>query len=96
MRIADSYDEGVHAVLKRFEINFLRADGSFLLQMIRLNAGEIVAHEILLILIDRYLKNEKTSATAKLSPGVPAIVTSPACVDPEKLEPNCDVKQRLM
>lgn len=59
LKIADAYDEGMDPMLARFEMTFLRPDGSFLLQMMRLNAGSLITQEILQAMLKRYAQQEE-------------------------------------
>ncbi|CAH8535299.1 unnamed protein product [Dicrocoelium dendriticum] len=59
LKIADAYDEGMDPLLMRFEMTFLRPDGSFLLQMMRLNAGSLITQEILQAMLKRYTQQEE-------------------------------------
>ncbi|CAL8096094.1 unnamed protein product [Calicophoron daubneyi] len=59
LKIADAYDEGMEPLIARFEMTFLRPDGSFLLQMMRLNAGSLITQEILQAMLKRYTQQEE-------------------------------------
>ncbi|KAF8565356.1 hypothetical protein P879_05801 [Paragonimus westermani] len=59
LKIADAYDEDMDPLLTRFEMTFLRPDGSFLLQMMRLNAGSLITQEILQAMLKRYTEQEE-------------------------------------
>lgn len=59
LKIADAYDDGMDPLLTRFEMTFLRLDGSFILQMMRLNAGSLITQEILQAMLKRYTEQEE-------------------------------------
>ncbi|VDO75734.1 unnamed protein product [Schistosoma curassoni] len=59
LKVADVYEESMDPLLARFELTFLRMDGSFLLQMMRLNAGSLITQEILQAMLKRYTEQEQ-------------------------------------
>ncbi|CAH8552053.1 unnamed protein product [Heterobilharzia americana] len=59
LKIADVYEESMDPLLARFEMTFLRLDGSFLLQMMRLNAGSLITQEIVQAMLKRYTEQEQ-------------------------------------
>ncbi|KAL5970093.1 Innexin unc-9 [Taenia solium] len=84
LKIAEAYDQGMRETLKRFESTCLRPDGTFLLYMMRLNAGDIVTNELIQALFERYIRHEKLADASPVKEGGPALVSSPT--------PSVDVK----
>ncbi|KAM7540159.1 hypothetical protein Aperf_G00000032242 [Anoplocephala perfoliata] len=77
LEVADAYDKGMKESLQRFESSCLRPDGSFLLYMLRLNAGDIITNEILQALFERFIRHEKAVANKKIQESVGVIITNP-------------------
>ncbi|VDD77955.1 unnamed protein product [Mesocestoides corti] len=97
MKVADVYDEGMKQTLKRFESACLRPDGSFILHMLRLNAGEIITNEILQALVDRFIRHEKLEGTCAVKTGGTVVVPSAnSSIDPEKMEDETSLKKRFI
>lgn len=59
LKIAGTYEESMDPLLTRFEMTFLRLDGSFLLHMMHLNAGSLITQEILQAMLKRYTEQEQ-------------------------------------
>ncbi|VDN37147.1 unnamed protein product [Dibothriocephalus latus] len=104
--IADAYTPAMRKTLDRFEVTFLRPDGTFLLHMLRLNAGEIITHEILQALLERYVQHEKMMESKEQSElnETPMFTSSPSDQISDKtamgkpaevLADECALKQRL-
>nr|VZH90281.1 unnamed protein product [Spirometra erinaceieuropaei] len=102
LKVADAYTPAMQKTLDRFEVSFLRPDGTFLLHMLRLNAGEIITHEILQALLDRYIQHERmvnSKQQSEMHEG-PVFTSSPsdqtsAGKPAERLADECALKQRL-
>lgn len=95
LKIADAYEKGMKDSLLRFEASCLRPDGSFLLYMLRLNAGDIITNEILQALFERFIRHEKALATKKIRESVGVIVTNQN-QDLEKGPDQNGLKQRFV
>ena len=98
LKIADAYDQGMRETLKRFEATCLRPDGTFLLYMMRLNAGDIITNEIIQALFERFIRHEKIASVTPLSED---LVSSPngspnVDADVEKAEEGVALKQRFV
>ncbi|KAK4470488.1 hypothetical protein MN116_006038 [Schistosoma mekongi] len=98
LKIADVYEESMDPLLARFEMTFLRLDGSFLLQMMRLNAGSLITQEILQAMLKRYTEQEqyaqKKRAEQQGSSGPKSVEMEKAgLLLPES--PDCTVTKRL-
>ncbi|KAL3312496.1 Innexin inx2 [Cichlidogyrus casuarinus] len=65
LKIADVYNDDMVPLIKRFELTFLRLDGTFLLYMLRLNAGDIITHEILQTMLQRFVDEESKKRPVK-------------------------------
>lgn len=98
LKIAEAYEQNMKDSIHRFEANCLRPDGSFLLYMLRLNAGDIITNEILQALFERFLRNEKALAAKKIQESVnviPSIPNQDMIMD-EKTPDLGAVKQRFV
>nr|QQY02533.1 innexin 10 [Cryptocotyle lingua] len=100
LKIADAYDEGMDPLLTRFEMTFLRLDGSFLLQMMRLNAGSLITQEILQAMLKRYTQQEEYALAQQRKKAKPHYIPSDH-VDQDKAgllcapeSPDCTVTKR--
>nr|CAH8853446.1 unnamed protein product [Trichobilharzia regenti] len=97
LKIADVYEESMDPLLARFEMTFLRLDGSFLLQMMRLNAGSLITQEILQAMLKRYTEQEQYAMKKRAEQQSSALKS----VDAEKSgllhpdSPDCTVTKRL-
>lgn len=94
LKVADVYNDAMRDTLDQFELTFLRPDGTFLLHMLRLNAGEIITHEILQALVERYVQHEKASL-AKNAEGsiIPNSLKNQSINEPLD---GCALKQRFI
>lgn len=96
LKVADVYEESMDPLLARFELTFLRMDGSFLLQMMRLNAGSLITQEILQAMLKRYTEQEQYAQKKR----VERQPSGPKSVEMEKDgllpdSPDCTVTKRL-
>lgn len=98
LKIAEAYEQNMKDSIVRFESDCLRPDGSFLLYMLRLNAGDIITNEILQALFERFLRNEKALAAKKIQDSVNVISSTPnqdMLID-EKTADMGAIKQRFV
>lgn len=96
LKIAEAYDQGMRETLKRFESTCLRPDGTFLLYMMRLNAGDIITNELIQALFERYIRHEKLAAASPIKEGVSASVSSPNPSVDAKGDAGSILKQRFV
>ncbi|KAL5113087.1 Innexin unc-9 [Taenia crassiceps] len=96
LKIAEAYDHGMRETLKRFESTCLRPDGTFLLHMMRLNAGDIITNELIQALFERYIRHEKLAAASPVKESVPASVSSPNPSVDAKGDEGSVLKQRFV
>lgn len=87
---------GYAGTLKRFESTCLRPDGTFLLYMMRLNAGDIITNELIQALFERYIRHEKLAAASPIKEGVSASVSSPNPSVDAKGDAGSILKQRFV
>lgn len=96
LKIAEVYVDSMKDRVKQFEAECLRPDGSFLLYMLRLNAGDIITNEILQELLERYI-NKELEVEEKKTKEALIIASSPNMYGTsEDVSDNSSVKQRLV